>query len=817
MEGHTTAQQQDARGLAETEQDSSPRVRLPLSLRSSLSRTAAALLAVVLLVLLCSWAAVLVHYLNSHAAHIQPDSVVLSDARTESADITSKVAAAALPAPTTPPCPTNSAPVVGGSVPPCSFAAWPAAPTQNPYAHCRPGTQRCIAFSTATPYSRFPIMDHAAEWDSNDAEVKTAVEAAIKHAAKTAAAPLTPGTSAPNQLPLAPSPLPADLSALRRLPALLSSSAEAADAQSHRPYDIDGTSELRKRLRAYIKQAQESCDFDAAVERIDATVAKEGIAPELQAQRKWSLWQAWIGSQRYTLHVDGESGLGNKLLPIISAFGFSLLTKRTLLLFFPVPGFEDLFTVGPTPPTAEEQAAANASGHPLPVFRSVPSSWPRFLADLVRITRRLDPEYASAPNKDAHWTHQIETRMNDRTKQGKPCIKNFADILALLPKTITGPPAVEGVAASSTLYTSIQLDLQSPDASRTQSRMLCDAWVSAEAYTNSWLVHTWSDQYWMPLLVGNEHTRPTMLSWLNENNMYGPLARFFLNWDTTLVRARADEFARKHFSRYNIGIQLRRKERLALRKSEVAAAIDGAKQLAMLYQMESDEMELTPTADRRAELMRDPKNGGPLNSSGMRLRAQAPGVGSDGSPLPPKRPSVTFFLATDDFNSRERLAQLLAPFGHVAFSPSDSYPRHEEQQGAGYYMPLANEMPDGGGGGGAHSRVIDSLPPRFRDGLTWAITENLLLSSCDDIIISPSSTYGYHAAAYSSLIPHRVLYDPVSQVLRQLTSEPHSHFWKPLFREVSEKEVCRSERDLPAQLGQDECCPRWGNGEDTFQ
>jgi hypothetical protein len=107
------------------------------------------------------------------------------------------------------------------------------------------------------------------------------------------------------------------------------------------------------------------------------------------------------------------------------------------------------------------------------------------------------------------------------------------------------------------------------------------------------------------------------------------------------------------------------------------------------------------------------------------------------------------------------------------------------------------------------------LPIKFKEGLSWAVAENLLLSACDDVVLSPTSTYGYHAAGFGSLIPHRVLHEPNRQVYRVFSSEPQSHFWKPLMREVDRWKLCRVEEDLPARSQQEECCPRWDSEFDT--
>jgi hypothetical protein len=491
---------------------------------------------------------------------------------------------------------------------------WPSVQEEarDRYDHCRRGSQRCVEWSTATPFSRFPLLE-TSQWSTDTI-------AAGKE-----------GTFDPRTR-----------NQLQRMHGLLSATSDDPDAVSNAPYDIDGTPALRTRLREYLATHRAATDFESALAKIESDVASLADAQSVDAKetraRKFARWQKWIAAQRYLLNVDNESGFGNKMLPIISAFAYALLTGRHLILFFPVPGFKDLFTVGPTSPD--------------PSVKPLVTDWNVFLEGLITVTRKLDPTYPvneRGEPKDtedvdaaAHWTTSVQRRMAETGDTSKPQIKNFHEILALFPQTML--PAVAG-GVEAPMYTQAPLDLQAPDSSQAQADMLCNDWLHSPSLTSAWLIRTWSDQYWLPLLAGNELVRPILLGWVNENNMYGPLARFFLNWSPLHVRQRADEFARAHFGTYNIGLQLRRKERVGLRRSEVAGALEGAKALAMLY------------------LGGDPTESSLTPSDLLALRG--------------RRRQVTFFIATDDFASREHWAGVLCPYGHVAFSPTLEYPRDE--------------------------------------------------------------------------------------------------------------------------------------------
>lgn len=727
-----------------------------LSLRCCSGFRLSWILGALLFVLALSWVGVLFHYFSSHgSAPGAHDAFGFSGAggsgssssdaqtpRTPSGPTTTQVAAVAQQ-----PLPCVPAPV------PAAAPATSASAASHPYANCRPGSQRCVAWSTATPYSRFPLLGGSGQ----------PTEASEAAASATAVDSASRGNTA-------------------QMPSLLSS---ASGAVSAAPYDIDGTPALRARLREYVQQHQAAHGLAAAAAEVErASLAAPGasaLTPAALRASQHALWTRWVSSQRLLLHVDGESGLGNKLLPIVSAFAFALLTKRTLLLFFTVPGMDELFDLGPSAPAADAGAAgAEGSNAPVPLLES---RWNVWISQLIEYSRRFDPAYdlvsaAQDGSNALHWSSRMEARLAVSDAKSRVGWRNFKEVVELFPSDF-GP--------------ALALDLQSPDSTKPKANLLCANWVSDPAWTGSWLVYTWSDQYWLPLLAGNEWTRPQLLLWVNENNMYGPLSRFALNWSGPLVRVRADQFAREHFSSYNIGLQLRRKERLALKRAEVLAVVEGAKQLAMLHQADSAEMQLTPTAERAAQLRQNPN--GPSGTAGMRLAA---GAASS------SKPRVTFFIASDDFASRPALAALLAPWGHVAFAAEVHYPRDERTSGSGYYVP-----PNRGAGAGADAAA------KYKEGLQWAVVENLLLSACDDVILSPSSTYGYHAAGYSSLVPHRVLYEPASAppVVRLLSAEPSAHFWRPLFREVALMQLCRLEADLPAQMQQEECCPRWTNGE----
>jgi hypothetical protein len=184
--------------------------------------------------------------------------------------------------------------------------------------------------------------------------------------------------------------------------------------------------------------------------------------------------------------------------------------------------------------------------------------------------------------------------------------------------------------------------------------------------------------------------------------MYGPLARFLLNWNDEL-RQTAHDLASTHFSRYNIGLQIRMQERLALIAEEVKAVIEVARALAVLHQPYDSEMEVMDAAKRSAQLIGQPENTGPPNVFAMHLPgretaaeamatdkaafATTPAPTDAGAGTVPdaaaadalarrNKPYVTFYLATDNFALRPGLVAQLAPYGHVVHAPSIAYPRN---------------------------------------------------------------------------------------------------------------------------------------------
>ena len=77
---------------------------------------------------------------------------------------------------------------------------------------------------------------------------------------------------------------------------------------------------------------------------------------------------------------------------------------------------------------------------------------------------------------------------------------------------------------------------------------------------------------------------------------------------------------------------------------------------------------------------------------------------------------------------------------------------------------------------------------------------------------TPHSTFGYVSHGYGSLTPFKVQNEPHVRCDRWSASEPHSHFWGPLFREKAHRPAIASTYCMPDHpLGfQMEGPPRWG-------
>jgi hypothetical protein len=712
--------------------------------------------------------------------------------------------------------------------------------------NCRPGTQRCIPFATATPFSRFPFL-----------------------------------TPPPRAFAGEHEEFDLSYSLLSKQHALAGPA-----ARSRAPYDADGTPLLRAELQDYIRRHHAATDLEGVERRIaaevDADLASDATSAAGQlegfplarsatvAQRagvalaaRYRRWRAWVESQKYLLYVDGEEGMGNKLQPMVSSFALALLQKRVFLRHFSVPHFEDMFTVGPRPAPGVEADPSK------PQYLPLLTSWQQFLDRFHRSHARLDPTIGAEltpgllpmidgtplPTSEletarAHALHLLGAKQDPEAATGSWLQRMLAQIgperpldqrikaaqfsaghLSLLPKggPLFGAPAgaaagggAEGGERALHLL-SLDIDMSPADSTQQEADLLCNDLLTDERYTAPWITVGRGYQYFASLFVTNPFTRKRMLSLVNEGNIYGPLARFLLNWNDEL-RQTAHDLASTHFSRYNIGLQIRMQERLALIAEEVKAVIEVARALAVLHQPYDSEMEVMDAAKRSAQLIGQPENKGPPNVFAMHLPGRetaAEAMATDKAafatttttPAPidaaagavpdaaaadalarRNKPYVTFYLATDNFALRPGLVAQLAPYGHVVHAPSIAYPRNRAV-GAYYF----------------------GASPEFLEGLKWSVLDSWLLASCDDMITSPSSTFGYVSHGFGSLVPHRVKSNLKNddynrpEVLRVLSSEPGSHFWKPLFREVSRWKLCRIEADLPAQAQTEECCPRWSS------
>ena len=399
----------------------------------------------------------------------------------------------------------------------------------------------------------------------------------------------------------------------------------------------------------------------------------------------------------------GDDGLGNKLLPLVSAFLLSLLLDRAFLLHW-----------------TGSEAVHNTPMHVEQLF-SPPDGlqWSFEAAAKQALTR---------PGAKADQQRQLERQRLLELYNAERAVK-LEEIRALfrfLPLSFA------------------ELDMRTADYGLIKERALCEDWRLLYSNVSALLVQ--GDQYFVPCLQANPAYRADMSRWFDHRDVYGPLARWLLR-PAPPVAAYVEPFVQENFSNYTIGLQLRRRERLGLRDEEVEQALRCAVQLASAYLTGSPK----PTEEQQ---------------STAALPAVIP---APANRLPGRR--VSFFIASDDQQLRPRLRTRLAALGHVAFTQE---------------FALREDM----------SR-----------GLLYAVIDSVLLGRSSDLITTPSSTFGYIAHGYASLVPYRVQLQPRKTWRRPPSSEPSAHFWQPLMREA--QRLCIDKADFPELMQQEECCPRW--------
>ena len=272
--------------------------------------------------------------------------------------------------------------------------------------------------------------------------------------------------------------------------------------------------------------------------------------------------------RHYIVFTPTDDGLGNKLLPLVSSFLLALILDRTWLVQW----------VG-------TEAVHNSKVHIEEVFRppdGMDWSWP----DIVDRTKR-------ALNK--------QDAVGDQHSLFRTELCDVAVALSLSCSVVDMAGADMGGPGHENVVDKVGLS--------------CEDWRSEGRHTASLLVN-WGDQYYVPQLQVNAAYRPFITSLFDEDDIFGPLARFLLRPSAAVQSYLSDMQQRFWTGRYVVSMQMRRKERLGLRNQEVDTAVMCAQRLA---------------AEGRAATGKD----------------------------------VTFFVASDDAALRDSLVSRMLPDGQV--------------------------------------------------------------------------------------------------------------------------------------------------------
>ena len=240
---------------------------------------------------------------------------------------------------------------------------------------------------------------------------------------------------------------------------------------------------------------------------------------------------------RYLVFAVGDDGLGNKVLPLVSAFLLAVLTERTFLVHW--TGSE---AVHNTPMFIEE------------LFRP-PDGMQWGFEDTARLT--LDRALTSTSLNDS----AREALRSLRAVYGERRavrLEQIRALFALLPLSMA------------------EIDLRTADYGPVKESALCDDWRAEYAHVTALLMY--GDQYFVPPLQVNSHYRPTIAALFEDTDVFGPLARFLLR-PSAAVEAYIGPFMAAHFAPFTIGLQLRRRERLGLKDPEVDLALRCARDI----------------------------------------------------------------------------------------------------------------------------------------------------------------------------------------------------------------------------------------------
>ena len=277
-------------------------------------------------------------------------------------------------------------------------------------------------------------------------------------------------------------------------------------------------------------------------------------------------------SRKYVVFTPTDDGLGNKLLPLLSSFFLALMLDRTWLVHW----------VG-------TEAINNSKIRIEEVFQAPDGmhwSWPQIV-------------------------ERSKAKAGESNTGNASAIAQVGDQYTLFRTSLCSVAGAFGLSCS-------ELDMGGAGTEHADQKvgLSCEDWRTDTHWAADNVIVNWGDQYYVPITQVNAAYRPLMLELFDEDDIFGPLARFLLRPSATIAPYIVDMQQRFWTDRYVVSMQLRRRERLGLRGPEVNTAIKCAKKLAV---------------DGKAATGKD----------------------------------VTFFVASDDAQLRDDLIQKMRPEGEV--------------------------------------------------------------------------------------------------------------------------------------------------------
>ena len=234
--------------------------------------------------------------------------------------------------------------------------------------------------------------------------------------------------------------------------------------------------------------------------------------------------------RKYIVFTPTDDGLGNKVLPLISSFFLALVLDRTWLIHW----------VG-------TEAINNSKVKVEEVFRP-PDGMDWSWTNIVERTK-------------AKAEHTVQEEIGDQNVLFRTKLCDIAGLLGLSCSVIDMAGA-------------------GMEHAETKVGLSCADWRTEGPSADNLFVN-WGDQYYVPTVQVNPHYRPFILEMFDEDDIFGPLARFLLRPSHAIDYYITDMQQRFWTNRYVVSMQLRRRERLGLHNAEVDTAVKCAKEMAV--------------------------------------------------------------------------------------------------------------------------------------------------------------------------------------------------------------------------------------------